>query len=207
MKRFLIVFTALVGSISAAYAEGDIEAGKAAAATCAACHGVDGNSTVAIYPKLAGQHASYLEKQLHEFKLGMQSAGKEGRYDPVMSGMAMPLDDAAIANLSAYFASLTATPGATPEDVVEVGHQLFRGGDPERGLPACLACHGPRGVGSSLAKFPAISGQHPDYTKAQLEKFRSGDRANDMNAMMRDVAMKLTDEEIEILSKYLAGLH
>jgi cytochrome c553 len=207
MKRFLIVVTAILGSISAAYAEGDIEAGKAASVTCAACHGADGNAAVTIYPKLAGQHAKYLEKQLHEFKLGMQSGGKEGRYDPVMSGMAMPLDDKSIADLAAYYASQKATPGATPKDVIEAGNGLYRGGDPERGLPACLACHGPRGVGSSLANFPTISGQHPDYIKKQLENFRSGSRANDMNGMMRDIAKKLTDEEIEVLSKYLAGLH
>ncbi|MFD2096009.1 c-type cytochrome [Corallincola platygyrae] len=188
-------------------AQGDVEAGKAAAATCAACHGTDGNATVTIYPKIAGQHASYILKQLKEFKLGMQTGGKEGRYDPVMGGMAMPLDETTMENLAAFYASQTMAPGATPEDVIEVGEQLYRGGDPERGLPACLACHGPRGVGSSLAKFPAISAQHPEYTKAQLDKFKSGDRANDMNGMMRDIAMKLTDEEIEILAKYLAGLH
>ena len=97
--------------------------------------------------------------------------------------------------------------GTTPENVVAAGEALYRGGDIKRGIPACLACHGPRGVGHSLAKYPRISGQHPAYIKGQLLKFRSGERNNDPNGMMRDIAAKLTDAEIELLAQYLAGLH
>ncbi|CCQ12655.1 Cytochrome c4 [Pseudoalteromonas luteoviolacea B = ATCC 29581] len=210
MKKIALTLTMLLGALSANNAlafDGNAEAGKAKSATCAACHGPDGNAPVTMYPKIAGQHADYIYKQLQEFKLGMTSGGKEGRMDPVMSGMAMPLSDEDMRDLAAYFASLNMSAGSTPEEVVAVGSQLYKAGDAERGIPSCAACHGPRGNGTSLAKFPKISFQHPEYIKAQLLKFRDGTRANDMNGMMRDVAKKLTDKDIEVLSKYLGGLH
>ena len=176
-------------------------------APCAACHGPDGNAPVNIYPKIAGQHPDYILKQLQDLKLGMTSGGKEGRMDPVMSAMAMPLSEQDMKDLAAYFSSMNMTEGATPKDVVEVGEMLFKAGDAERGIPSCAACHGPRGNGSSLAKFPKISFQHPGYIKAQLEKFRDGTRHNDLNGMMGDIAKKLTDKDIEVLSQYLGGLH
>ena len=98
-------------------------------------------------------------------------------------------------------------PATTPADVVEVGQKLYMGGDAARGIPGCAACHGPRGEGTELSGFPKLSSQHPAYLKAQLELFRSGERNNDMNGMMHDIAKKLTDEDIVILSKYIAGLH
>lgn len=205
MKKLALILS-LLASCSV-WAQGNIEAGKAKSQTCVACHGADGNSAITTYPKLAGQHAKYLEKQLKELKLGMTSGGKQGRYDPVMSGMAMPLSDEDIADLSAYYASLPVSENSTPEDVVAKGKTLYTAGDAERGLTACIACHGPRGNGTELSGFPKISGQHADYIKAQLEKFRYGDRGNDMNAMMRDIAKKMTDEDIEVLSKYVGGLH
>ncbi|MCF7501528.1 MULTISPECIES: c-type cytochrome [unclassified Pseudoalteromonas] len=210
MKKIALSLTILLGTLSASNAtafDGDVNAGKEKSATCAACHGPDGNAPVTIYPKIAGQHADYIYKQLQEFKLGMTSGGKEGRMDPVMSGMAMPLSDQDMKDLAAYFSSLNMSEGTTPKDVVEVGQQLFKAGDAERGIPSCAACHGPRGNGTSLAKFPKISFQHPEYIKSQLEKFRDGTRNNDLNGMMQDIAKKLTDEDIEVLSKYLGGLH
>ncbi|MUJ21831.1 c-type cytochrome [Aliivibrio fischeri] len=205
MKKLALILT-LLASCST-WAQGDIEAGKQKSATCAACHGQEGNSTLTQYPNIAGQHAGYLEKQLKEFKLGMETQGKQGRLEPVMSGMAMPLTEQDIMDLSAYFASLPMADNTTPEEVIPEGKALYLAGDMERGITACVACHGPRGNGTSLSGFPKISGQHADYVKAQLEKFRSADRANDMNAMMRDIAKKLTDEDIETLSKYVGGLH
>lgn len=208
MKKFalpVMLFLGLVGQVSAV--EGDAEAGKAKSVTCAACHGPDGNSPTDMYPKIAGQHAGYIYKQLKEFKAGMTSGGKEGRNNAVMGGMVAALSDQDMKDLAVFYASQTMKSGTTPEDVVARGQQLFRAGDMDRGIAACIACHGPRGVGHSLANFPKISFQHPAYIKAQLEAFRNGSRANDMNGMMRDVAKKLTDEDIEILSKYLAGLH
>ncbi len=205
MKKLALILSVLASC--SVWAQGSIEAGKAKSLTCAACHGADGNSQMDMYPKLAGQHAKYLEKQLQDLKLGMTSGGKQGRYDPVMSGMAMPLSDEDIADLSAYFASLPISENSTPEDVVTKGKVLYTAGDAERGLTACIACHGARGNGTELSGFPKISGQHADYIKAQLTKFRDGSRGNDMNAMMRDIAKKMTDEDIEVLSKYVGGLH
>jgi cytochrome c553 len=112
-----------------------------------------------------------------------------------------------MADLAAYYASLPISNNSTPENVVEEGKILYTAGNAERGLTACIACHGPRGNGTELSGFPKISGQHAEYIKAQLEKFRDGSRNNDMNAMMRDVAKKLTDAEIDTLSKYVGGLH
>ncbi|RTZ14201.1 cytochrome c4 [Vibrio aquaticus] len=205
MKKLALILS-LLASCSV-WAQGSIEAGKAKSQTCVACHGADGNSQLAMYPKLAGQHAKYIEKQLRDLKLGMTSGGKQGRVEPVMGGMAMPLSEQDMKDLAAYYASLPISDNSTPENVVEAGKVLYTAGDAERGLTACIACHGPRGNGTELSGFPKISGQHADYIKQQLEKFRDGSRANDMNAMMRDVAKKLTDEDIDTLSKYVGGLH
>ena len=207
MKKLGLLFCITLGLSATAVANGDPEAGKTKAVTCAACHGNDGNSMLEIYPKIAGQHTAYLVKQLKEFRQAAQSGGAEGRNDPVMSAQALALSDQDIADLGAYFADQTEKEGTTPEDVVSAGDKLYRGGDEERGITACVACHGPRGNGMGLANFPDISGQHAPYIKAQLEKFRSGQRANDLNGMMRDIAKRLTDEDIEVLSKYLGGLH
>ncbi|MEZ8102381.1 c-type cytochrome [Vibrio bivalvicida] len=205
MKKLALILS-LLASCSV-WAQGNIEAGKAKSQTCVACHGADGNSQLAMYPKIAGQHAKYIEKQLKEFKLGMTSNGKQGRMDPVMSGMAMPLSEEDMKDLAAYYASLPISHNTTPENVVDTGKVLYTSGDAERGLTACIACHGPRGDGTELSGFPKISGQHADYIKAQLVKFRDGSRGNDMNEMMRDIAKKLTDEDIDTLSKYFGGLH
>ncbi|CAK3162332.1 c-type cytochrome [Vibrio sp. 10N.261.46.E12] len=205
MKKLALILS-LLASCSV-WAQGSIEAGKAKSQTCVACHGADGNSLITQYPKLAGQHEKYLEKQLKELKLGMTSGGKQGRYEPVMGAMAMPLSEEDMADLAAYYASLPISSNSTPENVVDEGKVLYTAGNAERGVTACIACHGPRGNGTELSGFPKISGQHADYIKAQLEKFRDGSRNNDMNAMMRDVAKKLTDADIDTLSKYVGGLH
>ena len=207
MKKWLLLLGLAAGFSQTVMAEGDAEAGKAKAVTCVACHGNDGNSALAMNPKIAGQHEGYLAKQLTEFRLASQTGGTEGRNNAVMNGMATALSDQDIKDLAAWFASQTMTKGETPEDVIEAGKALYSGGDLERGITACVACHGPRGNGMGLANFPDISGQHVDYTKSQLKQFRSGDRANDLNGMMRDIAKKLTDDDIDILSKYVAGLH
>jgi len=208
MRKIAIPCMLLLGLAGqAAAVEGNAEAGKAKSATCAACHGPDGNSPTDMYPKIAGQHAGYIYKQLKDFKQGAATGGKEGRSNAVMAGMVAALSDQDMKDLSVYFSSQTMKSGTTPEDVVEAGQKLFRAGDMQRGIPACIACHGPRGVGHSLAGFPKISFQHAAYIKTQLEAFRAGTRANDLNGMMRDTAHKLTDKDIEVLSKYLGGLH
>ncbi|WP_407331874.1 c-type cytochrome [Enterovibrio sp. 27052020O] len=205
MKKLALLLT-LIASFTA-YAQGDAEAGKAKSTTCAACHGPDGNSLIPANPVLAGQHEKYLLKQLKEFKLGMTSGGEQGRYNAVMAGMVAALSEQDMADLAAYYASQTAKPGATPESSIDLGEQIYLAGDAERGIAACIACHGPRGNGTSLSGFPKISGQHADYVKAQLMAFRDGTRNNDLNGMMRIVATKLSDKEIDAISQYVGGLH
>ena len=206
MKK--IIMTVLLGLsavVTANAAQGDAEAGKGKTAMCAACHGPDGNSLVPMYPKLAGQSASYLVKQLTEFKLGMTSAGKSGRVDPVMGGMAMALSEHDIADVSAFYASQKSTAGNGVANAE--GKKLYLGGNAEMEVTACVACHGINGKGMPSAGFPALASQNAEYLKSQLEKFRSGARNNDLNGMMQGVAANLTDEEITALSQYMSSLN
>lgn len=196
---------ALVGNAEAA--TGNAEAGQAKAAVCAACHGTNGNSASDMYPKIGGQHEAYLLKQLLDYKRASVTGGAEGRNNPIMSAQVMFLNEQDLADLAAYFASQPAAGGEAPEEVIAAAEKLYRGGDAERKIASCAACHGPRGDGMGLAKFPDISGQHAAYTIDQLKQFRSGQRANDPNGMMRDIAAKLTDDDIEVLAKYLQGLY
>ncbi|QSX37373.1 c-type cytochrome [Shewanella sedimentimangrovi] len=205
MKKLALALSVLAAMSSTAMAEGNAEAGKTKALVCSACHGMDGNSMIDMYPKLAGQHAHYLEKQLHDFQSAAKSGGKEGRMDPIMGGMAMPLSQQDIEDVAAFYAS-QAVQAIEVQDVPALGKQLYTGGDMSRGVTACMACHGPDGKGADLAGFPSLTGQHANYIKIQLTKFRTKARANDLNGMMQDIAGKLTDADIEALSKYIAGL-
>ncbi|SDB24040.1 Cytochrome c553 [Pseudidiomarina indica] len=205
IAMFVGLYLGLTGIAMAA--TGNAEAGQQKSAVCAACHGPDGNSPLDMYPKIAGQHESYLFKQLKDYKLAAETGGEQGRADPIMQGQVMMLSEQDMADLAAFFAAQEMSPGSAPEDVIAEGQKLFIGGDEARGIAACAACHGPRGDGMALANFPDISGQSAAYTKQQLERFRSGERQNDLNGMMRDVAAKLTDKDIEILSQYIQGLY
>jgi len=200
MNKLLVTLIAVFGFSNMAFAQGDVEAGKEKSATCVACHGADGNSASNLYPKIAGQHESYLEKQLLQFKSGE-------RDNAIMMGMVAMLSEQDMKDLAAYYASQEATPETVSAEIAVAGRDLYMGGDKQRGIPACTACHGPRGNGLELAKFPKISNQHPAYIKAQLEGFRSKVRNNDPNGMMVDIAAKLTDADIELLSKYISALH
>lgn len=200
MKKFA-VFSIILGFMSSAVLAGDAAKGQQAAAACAACHGSDGNTPIAPdYPKLAGQRANYTEKQLHDFKSG-------ARDNAVMAGQVAALSDEQIEDIAAFYASLEVQHAAVPDKYIETGQTLYRAGDPAQGIPACTACHGPKGNGLESAGFAALGGQNPQYTIAQLKAFRSGARANDTNRMMRDIAAKLTDDQIEALAYYLVGLH
>ncbi len=206
MNKFAVALAALTAFSTPAWATvGDAVAGQAKATTCVACHGTDGNSPIDMYPKLAGQHEGYLFKQLKEMKLAAMTGGKEGRHDPVMSPMAMMLaTDQDIADVAAFYASQIPSAGQAGERAaVSAGKKLYLGGDPQRQITACVACHGVNGNGMGLAGYPAVAGQHGSYIKAQLEKFRSGARHNDMNGMMSDVAKRLTDADIEHLAQYI----
>ncbi|HEY5701020.1 MAG TPA: c-type cytochrome [Gammaproteobacteria bacterium] len=199
-KTFFVLTAAIVIAANAAYAAGDAAAGKTKAAACAACHGADGNSSNPEWPKIAGQHAKYVENQLRDFKSGE-------RENPVMAPMAAPLSDQDMADLSAYYASVPRSGGFTSEDKAALGKKIYRGGNADSKIPACMACHGPTGAGDPLAGVPALSGQHAKYTAMQLNAYRNGARKNDDKSMMREVAKWMTAEEIEAVSEYIAGLH
>jgi len=176
---------------------GDVKAGQEKSVMCASCHGADGNSLVAMYPKLAGQSASYTAKQLADFKSGE-------RTDPIMIGMVAALSEQDMNDLAAYFAVQTPTAGTGEGSVV--GHKLYFGGDVKKGITACVACHGVKGKGMSQAGFPAIAGQNADYLKKQIASFRDGSRGNDNNNMMRNIAIKLSDSDIDELVNYMSSL-
>ena len=174
-----------------------------AAQICAACHNPDGNSAVAANPKLAGQHADYLYKQLKNFKA---DGGKPAeRNNPIMGGMVAALTDQDMKNVAAFYASQVQKGEQAKSQAIEAGQKLYRAGNASKGLPACAACHGPAGAGIP-AQYPRIGGQFAEYTEAQLKSFRAGERANDPNRMMRAVADKMSDTEIKAVSDYIAGL-
>lgn len=185
---------------------GDAAKGQAIAATvCVACHGADGNSPTPANPKLAGQHAGYLFKQMKNFKAGAD--GKSERVNAIMNGMIAPYTEEQMKDLAAWFASQKQNGGeARNRDTLELGKKLYRAGDASKGLPACAACHGPTGSGLPV-QFPRIAGQFQDYTEAQLKAFRNSERANDPNRMMQMVAIKMTDAEVRAVADYIAGLH
>lgn len=206
IKRSLLLSLLLAGSLHAqdkAAAPDMAKAKQTAEQVCAGCHGADGNSQLPANPKLAGQHEEYLLKQLRNFKGGPN--GPE-RPNPIMGGMVAALSDADMESLARHFSSQKLQPeSAKSKDTINQGQQIWRAGIASKGVPACAACHGPAGAGLP-AQFPRLSGQFADYTEAQLKLFRSGERANDPNKMMRLIAIKMTDPEIKAVSDYAAGL-
>jgi len=191
-------FSALLST--SAFAVGDIEAGRAKAAMCVGCHGTNGNSNNPVWPKLAGQHAFYTEKELKDFQNGK-------RKDATMAPMAAGLSGVDIENLAAFFASVPSTVEAASADKIKLGEKLYRAGKVDNGLPACIACHGPNGAGSAPARFPRIGGQHAAYLSKALKDFKAESRDNDHQAMMRDIAGRMNNKEIEAVSSYISGLH
>ena len=194
---FLIAFASGPGNL---VAQGDPVAGKAKSLVCGSCHGADGNSTLAINPKLAGQGKAYLYKQLVEFKSGV-------RQNATMAAMVMGLNDEDMHDLAAYYSSQEVTLCGADPQLVDLGRSLYRAGNKDLGVAACMACHAPDGLGNGPAGFPALGGQHAEYTLAQLKSFRSGIRNNDTAKMMRATVERLTDPELEALASYLAGLN
>lgn len=176
----------------------DLTKGEATFATCVACHGADGNSVAPSYPTLAQQHPEYLIKQLQEFK-------SDKRANPIMKGFASMLTDEDMKNV-AYFVTAKKAKGgsATDKDLVAMGERIYRGGIADRQIPACAGCHSPNGAGIP-AQYPRLSGQHADYSAAQLTAFRDGVRGN--SVQMKEIAAKLNDREIKAVSDYIAGLH
>ena len=206
--RFVTALLGLIcaGYISLAHANepavkaDPVQAQQIVTKVCSACHAADGNSASPANPVLAGQHADYIVKQLVDFK-----ANKD-RKNPVMLGMASALSPQDMRNLGAYFeAQKPKNRAAKDPALVNVGQQIYRGGITSKGVAACTSCHGPNGAGIP-AQFPRVAGQYAEYTMAQLQGFRAGERANDPNRMMRAIAVRLSDAEIKAVAEYMAGL-
>jgi len=204
MKQLLqlAIFLSLLVSLPSLSA-GDAGAGQAKAAVCAACHGMDGNSVVPNWPKLAGQHTAYLERQVGLIKSG-------NRPVPEMVGIIAGLTDEDIADVAAYFSSQAKAGGLADETLVKAGELLYRAGSADKNIPGCMSCHGPAGEGNPLAGYPSIAGQHAVYSEKMLKGFRAGSTWGEEDAsskIMVDVTNRLTDAEIQAVSSYIQGLH
>lgn len=188
-------------------AKPDANSGRAIVTqVCIACHGADGNSASDIYPKLAGQHAEYLAKQLKDFK-PQPGAAQPARNNAIMSGMAAALTDRQIADVAAYLSAQAMTPGyAHDKDTLALGQRIYRAGIAERGVPACAGCHGPSGQGIP-SQYPRLSGQWAGYVASQLNAFREAAGARRNSDSMRAIAARLSDSEIEAVADYVSGLH
>ena len=196
---------------------GDAEAGQAKAAACAACHGADGNPSVDMYPRIAGQTERYIAQQLALIANGQRSAGAVAAMVPFVTSLS-PQD---MRDIGAYFATKKGGAGLADDSKVsegpykdmpfhEIGQQLYRGGDASRGIPACMACHGPSGSGNPGPAYPRLAGQHADYLARRLQEYRSG-QSNETDRHLFDVMAQVThslsDQEIQALASYLQGLH
>ncbi len=199
-----ILFSLMMLSVfvsGASQAAGDIEAGKTKAQVCFSCHGMNGAGNVnPAWPALAGQHASYIAKQLADFKSG-------ARFEPLMIAQVASLSKQDMANLGAFFASQKVKTGSADASKTELGGKIYHGGNKATGVAACMACHGPTGEGNPAAKFPLLSGQNAPYVVKALNDFRSGKRKNDANSMMRGVTARMTDKEIKAVAAFVSGLH
>ncbi len=201
MNKVLVTLLLTLGITGMAQAAGDAKAGQAKAAMCGACHGADGNSAAPNFPKLAGQGERYLLKQMNDIKSGNRNILE-------MTGLLTNMSEQDMADIAAYFASQNMSVGAADPALVKAGEALFRGGKLAEGMPACTGCHSPNGAGNDAAGFPQLGGQHAQYVAKQLTDFREGNRTNDGDSMMmRSVAAKLSNKDIQAISSYIQGLH
>ncbi len=209
MKKLCCLIVIFFLGMNSAIAAGDPKVGQQKSAPCAACHGVDGNSVNPAWPKLAGQGEKYLVDQLQLFK-------EKIRINTLMNPQAENLSEQDMLDLAAFYSSQAPSKGAADpekefqgEQIYVIGERIYRGGNPETGVPACMSCHAPNGVGNSPAKFPRLAGQHALYTAAQIRAYRSGARyqIDDNLNMMKDIASYMTEQEIEAVAEYIAGLH
>lgn len=169
---------------------------------CTPCHNQDGNSTNPLWPHIAGQHENYLLKQLHAFREGAPGP----RYNPVMYGIVAEMDDATLAMYARHYSKEVMADGATPQQHEVLGGRIYRGGNVTTGVTACSGCHGPAGEGNLAAGFPRVGGQMAEYLLAQLKLFQEGKRTTSINGMMHDITLRMSDEEMEAVSHYMAGL-
>lgn len=199
MKKLIACLMIGLGWMTFAHAGGDAAEGQGKAAVCGGCHGADGNSLVASFPKLAGQNELYLVKQMQEIRDGARDV-------PQMTGLLVGLSEQDLADIAAYYSAQTGSIGAADPAQVELGRMVYRSGVAAKGVAACTACHSPTGAGNPQAAFPALGGQHVDYTIAQLMAFRTEARTNDKASIMRQVAALMSDKEIVAVANYIQGL-
>ncbi len=194
--------TAAAPTAEAPLKPGDATAGQAKSGTCAACHGIDGNSISSQYPKLAGQHERYIARQIELIKTNQ-------RPSPVMMGFAMTLSQQDMRDIGAYFASKTSLPGVADAKLVARGEAIYRGGDKSENVPACMACHGPDGRGNPGSGYPQLAGQHADYVSLKLKDWHDGKTwgSDDIAKIMPAVTKGLSDADIAALASYVEGLH
>jgi cytochrome c553 len=198
MKTPIWVLLLLLG-IPVQVNAGDAQAGQAKAAVCAACHGATGQSVNAVWPHLAGQHAGYIEQQLQAFKSG-------ARVNEQMAPIVPSLSEEDMSDIAAYFASQTRPEGTADPKLVPDGERIYRGGNSDTGVPACMACHGPAGSGNAGADYPALSGQFADYIAAQLRAYAGSQRGGAKAEIMQPIARVMTEREIVAVASYVAGL-
>ncbi len=202
---FAIVALGTTVGASAAVLKGDPAAGEAKAATCGACHGVDGNSAVPNFPKLAGLGEKYLVKQMQDIRSGLRPVA-------AMAGQVDNMTDQDLADIAAYYDAQVRSPELTDPELLELGRKVYMSGIMDRKVAACSGCHSPSGKGNAPAGFPALAGQHADYIAAQLKMFRKGyedptGRVNDGDSkIMRTTAFELSDLEIKAVAAYASGL-
>ena len=205
MKKLILTATALLFASSTMFMTtaiaGDAAAGKTKSAACGGCHGVDGNSLIPMYPKLAGQNEAYMVKQIKDFK------ANDTRKNAIMLGMVASLSDADAADIGAYFQAQHVKSSAPfDKEKAAAGRKVYNGGDLQEGVPACKSCHGPAGDGIAGIAYPMVGGQYVDYTLAQLNAFKNGSRTNDDKEIMREIVKQLTDKQIVELANYIASL-
>ncbi|NOQ12899.1 MAG: c-type cytochrome [Methyloprofundus sp.] len=234
MKKSLIAVSvsfALLNMSGVVQAAGDIDAGRAKAASCASCHGENGNSMMPLFPKLAAQNEGYLIKQMQAFKDGSRSNAS-------MSAMVSGLTDQDMQDIAAFYSAQTVTDNALPQlnpddlddiddnneltadektaakkalqkqqdTLMALGYDVYRNGDLENEISACIACHGPNGEGNEPASFPALKGQHADYMAKTLTDFKAGARSNNPDNMMHMIAKKMTEKDIKAISYYVSTM-
>ena len=207
MKRFTLLAFAVVSGMAAAAPKADLDKGKQIATTvCASCHAADGNSGIAMYPKLSAQHAAYIYVQTKAIKEGKRTTGASG----VMKPIVMNLSEQDMHNVAAYYNKQQPKSGETsPKEEPELGAKIYRGGIADKKVPACMSCHGPSGAGipgggTDIAAYPRLGGQHKSYVIDQMKFYKSGQRAN---AIMADIAGRMSDAEVNAVANFIQGLH
>jgi cytochrome c553 len=204
MRKLLASLAITLGAAGAAHADlaadADAAAGQEKAQSCAACHGQAGISPASAFPHLAGQQMSYLAKQIMDIRDGNRQVAQ-------MAGQVDNFSDQDAWDVAAFFAGQDANLGQADPELIARGEELYRAGDMAKGIPACAACHSPTGDGIGTAVYPGLSGQFAEYTVSTLQAFAAGERANDPNAIMRDIAAKMSDADMEAAANYVLGLH